>query len=863
VTNTDSLRNVLELECQKGYTDKAVIGGLDRYLHKQAREIRQSLVADLDEVRTKEAIPQLLSSFDELNLANSNYGSRDVAERKRWIENVLGWLDELERAKNPAGDSEPRDGRYAGRPAQQGLAGASEEPSPARGQVRRESGAPSRKMATALAEPGRKGTESLDSPITVIKGITPNIAKKFARLNVRVVRDLLYFFPRRYVDYSQTKPISELTEGEEQTIVGTIWQARVASLGVRRGTEAIVGDETGNIRVVWFNQPYLAKSLRTNARVVISGVVSEFKGRKVFASPEWELLKDKELIHTGRLVPVYPLTQGLYPRQVRKWTKEIVDGYAWQLDDFLPSEIRSRCRLLDLPTAIAQVHFPDDPTAAEDARRRLAFDELLLLQLGVLARKRDWQEGQPGTAFEVDREVVDRFLGCLPFSLTRAQERVWQEVSGDLGQTKAMSRLLQGEVGSGKTVIATLALLVAAANRYQGALMAPTEVLAEQHYASICGYLSQVSTQESSPEPGIGTMRRYTGFGSAPFTIALLIGSLSGHDKATLRDRIGQGEVDIVVGTHALIQKEVEFARLGLAVIDEQHRFGVVQRSALRQKGFNPHVLVMTATPIPRTMALTLYGDLDLSVIDELPPGRQVVKTKCVEPKDREKAYTFLHRQVSNGRQAFIICPLIEESEILEAKAATTEYERLSREVFPELKLGLLHGQMHGSEKEEIMRHFRAGELEVLVSTSVVEVGIDVPRASVMLVEGAERFGLSQLHQFRGRVGRDKEQGYCMLIPEKLSPEARARLGLMEKVHDGFVLAERDLELRGPGEFFGTHQSGLPDLRLAKLTDLRSMELARQEAITLFQKDPGLEKAEHQSLHQQLDMAWSRGAEWS
>ncbi len=818
MTSINSLRNVLELECQKGYSDKAVIGGLDKYLHKQAGLIRQSINN-----------PQLLGGFDELDLANSNYGSYGMDERRRWITNVFSLLDKLEKAKEENNS---------------GIKTLD-------------------KSSVVRTKPRQKEREGPDSPITLIKGITPKVADRFAKLNVRTVRDLLYFFPRRYVDYSQRKPISELIEGEEQTIIGIIWQARVASLGNRRGTEAIVGDETGNIRVVWFNQPYLARSFRTNAKMVISGTVSLFKGQKVFESPEWELLENKELIHTGRLVPIYPLTQGLYPRQVRKWTKEVVDDYAWQLSDFLPSEIKTRCQLLDLSTAIGQIHYPDDQTLAEKARGRLAFDELFLLQLGVLSRKRDWQEGQPGNAFRVEQEVISKFLHCLPFTLTQAQERVLQEILTDLSRAKAMSRLLQGEVGSGKTVIATLALLIAAANGYQGALMAPTEVLAEQHYTNLCGYLSQAGTQEARPEPGEGNSRCYRGFVSRPLTIALLIGSLSNSEKEGLHGKIKRGEVDIVVGTHALIQREVEFSKLGLAVIDEQHRFGVLQRSALRQKGFNPHVLVMTATPIPRTMALTLYGDLDLSTIDELPPGRQVVKTKCLEPQYREKAYSFLHRQVSNGRQAFIICPLVEESEILEAKAATTEYERLSREVFPDLKLGLLHGQMHGSEKEGVMRHFRAGELDILVSTSVVEVGIDVPRASVMLVEGAERFGLSQLHQFRGRVGRDKEQGYCILIPEKMSFEARERLRLMEKIYDGFALAEKDLELRGPGEFFGTHQSGLPDLKLAKLSDLRSLELARREAITLFQGDPNLKSAEHQPLRQQLSQVWSKGAEWS
>jgi ATP-dependent DNA helicase RecG len=817
VTGIDSLRNVLELERRKGYTDKAVIGGLDKYLHSQAGQIRQSINN-----------PQLLKSFDELNLARSDYGSYSIDERKRWTAGVFDWLDRLQK---------PTDMNSG-----------------------QQSAVSSR---TTAAELRQRRKEGLDSPIAVIKGIATSVEKKFAKLNVRTVSDLLYFFPRRYVDYSQKKPISELIDGEEQTTIGTIWQARVATLGNRQGTEAIIGDQTGNIRAVWFNQPYLAKRFRTNARIVVSGPVSLFKGHKVFESPEWELLGEKELIHTGRLVPVYPLTRGLYPRQVRKWTKETVDGYVWQLADFLPSEIKTRCQLLDLPTAVAQIHYPDDQTMAARARGRLSFDELLLLQLGVLARKRGWQESQPGNAFRIDRKVISRFLQCLPFTLTGAQERVLQEILDDLDKPKAMSRLLQGEVGSGKTVIATLALLTAAANGYQGALMAPTEVLAEQHYTNICNYLSQVGSQEASSGPDEGTIRRYTGFLSRPLTVALLIGSLSGADKESLRSTIKRGKVDITIGTHALIQKEVEFKKLGLAVIDEQHRFGVLQRSALRQKGFNPHVLVMTATPIPRTMALTLYGDLDISVIDELPPGRQIVKTKCLEPQDREKAYTFLHRQVGNGRQAFIICPLIEESEVLEAKAATTEYERLSREVFPDLRLGLLHGQMPGPEKEEVMRHFRGGDLDILVSTSVVEVGIDVARASVMIVEGAERFGLSQLHQFRGRVGRDKEQGYCLLIPEKLSLEARERLRLMESVHNGFALAEKDLELRGPGEFFGTHQSGLPNLKLAKLTDLHNLELARREAITLFQEDPDLKKSEHQPLRQQLSQAWSKEAEWS
>jgi len=815
--DVEPLRKILELEYKKGYLDSAVIGGLDRFLRNWTGQAIESLTN-----------PHLLNCFHKLHLINSSYASLTKQQRKQWVDNVLDFLAEVEHGEGAKGEAK--------------LSPVASRPS---SRVRKQ---------TVGAN------QSIDSPITVIKGISSSLATKFNKLGVNTVRDLLYFFPHRHLDYSQRKSISQLTEGEEQTVIANIWQAQEIRLGGRRSTEAIVGDETGNVRVVWFNNPYLAKKLPTNAQMVISGRVSLFGGRHVFESPEWELVEDKELIHTGRLVPLYPLTQGLRPRQVRKLMKEVVDQWVWQMEDFLPCEIKKSCDLLELPQAISQAHYPEDEAVKAQARVRLAFDELFLLQVGVLSRKRNWQESQPGNQFSAQTPMLETFLHSLPFELTPAQQKVLNELLADLGKPTPMCRLLQGEVGSGKTVVATAALLVAAANDYQGAFMAPTEILAEQHFATICELLSRAGHEED----GEGYLRSYSGLLSHPLTVALLIGDIKQVGKQELQQRILDGDIDIVIGTHALIQKEVEFRRLGVAVVDEQHRFGVTQRSALRQKGFSPHVMVMTATPIPRTLALTLYGDLDLSVIDQLPPGRQVIKTKWLKPEQRDSAYAFLRRQVAGGLQAFIICPLVEESEAIQAKAAVAEYERLSREVFPDLRLGLLHGRMSAAEKDKVMRRFHSGEMDILVSTPVVEVGIDVPNATVMLIESADRFGLSQLHQFRGRVGRGHEQSYCMLLAENPSEVSRERLDIIEKVQDGFQLAEEDLRLRGPGEFFGTRQSGLPDLKMAKLSDVALLELARSEAIKLFEIDPGLDKPEHHLLAKELARVWpAQGGEWS
>lgn len=804
------LRKILELEKSKGCTDTAVIGGLDRYLQQCIKDAQRGRNA---------ASPQLHS----VQLPNTSYATLTQEQRKQWVQGVLAQIAEVDAV----------------------TAGKIHKHSP--GAVRYE------------RQSSDTTTISLESPITALKGISKALTTRFDKLGVKTVRDMLYFFPRRHLDYSKVKQISELESGVEQTIIATVWQTREVKLGYRRGTEAILSDGTGTIRVVWFNQPYLARKLRINTQLAVSGKVSLFKGRNVFESPEWEPLSSGDLIHTGRLIPIYPLTEGMRARSVRKLIKEVIGKWVPQMTDFLPTEVRNRCQLLDLAQAIEQAHYPDSESSKEAARSRLAFDELFLIQLGVLSKKIHWQEGQTGIPLPGDLQIRDKFLDSLPFSLTSAQWRVLNEILSDIGTSKPMSRLLQGEVGSGKTVVATTALLMTVASGCQGALMAPTEILAEQHFNTISQLLSRAGQRDDETK----YIRSYTSLLPGPITIALLVGDISEAEKQELRQYIADGKINIIIGTHALIQKGVEFKRLGLAVIDEQHRFGVMQRSALRQRGENPHILVMTATPIPRSLALTLYGDLDLSIINELPPERQPIKTQWLKPEQREQAYSFIRRKIAEGRQAFIICPLIEESEKIESKAAITEYRRLSREVFPDLRLGLLHGRMSAQEKEAIMHYFRDGELNILVSTAVVEVGIDVPNATVMLVEGAERFGLSQLHQFRGRVGRGRYPSYCLLLAESPSAEGEERLSIIESTYDGFALAEEDLRLRGPGEFFGTRQSGLPDLHMARLTDTAILELAREEATRILRQDPNLEQIQHHLLSLEMKRLWKNDSEWS
>ena len=808
-------RNILELERANGYNDKAVIGGMDGFVRLWSSSLA-SFVSKLPSNRL---------------LIRPGYASMNSEEREEWARQ---WLAMLE-GNDATASTQSRD-------SQTEKTGKANATRPRK---------PSRQRSTPESEPGPL---NLESPVTALKRVDSKRAVQLGRLEVTTLRDLLYFFPRRHLDYSAVVKVAELQYGQERTVEGNILEIREERRGRNRQlriTEAQLADETGSVKVSWFGQGYLARTLPAGTRVAISGKVGDFNGRLVFESPEYEVLRGSQSsIHTGRLLPVYPLTQGLTGRTLRNLTWQTLQMGLPLVSESLPESVRKRRSLIPLREAIKQAHFPDGQANRDQARRRLAFDELLTLQLSVLSRRQKKNQLMGGVTIAGDSELVEGLISNLPFELTGAQRRSIDEILADLCQgTPPMNRLLQGEVGSGKTVVVLIALLAAIARGYQGSIMVPTEVLAEQHFQTVARLLGGMADTTQSEN----LLTVYLESLGRPLTVGLLTGSTRARPRRRLTGMASEGTLDLLIGTHALIQEGVEIPRLALAVMDEQHRFGVMQRSALRQKSDeNPHTLVMSATPIPRTLQLTFYGDLDISTIDELPPGRQEILTRYVEPDRREAAYGFISREIQAGRQAFIVCPLIEESEVIEAKAATDEHQRLSREVFPELKLGLLHGRMASVEKDKVMRRFRDGETDILVTTAVVEVGIDVPNATVMLIEGADRFGLSQLHQFRGRVGRGEHKSYCILTSETPSQLAQERLSALERTRDGFQLAEVDLEMRGPGDFFGTRQSGLPSLRMAQLSDRDLLDMARHEATSIIEKDPELALEEHATLAAQV-----------
>ncbi|NOZ50894.1 MAG: ATP-dependent DNA helicase RecG [Chloroflexi bacterium] len=694
----------------------------------------------------------------------------------------------------------------------------------------------------------------LNAPLTTLHGIGPRLAKTLARLNLRQIDDLLWHLPVRYLDYSRLQTISQLRQGEQVTIRATVWGLKSRRTRNNRTlTTAVLTDATGTINATFWN-PYIQRSLRPEHAYFFSGKVGITLGKRVLESPEFEPISD-DPTHTARIVPIYPLTEGLSARVLRKHIRAVVETWAPRLPDPLPPEMRQRLGYPPLGDALRQVHFPDTAASLEQARKRLAFDELLIIQLGVLSQHRAWQQ-LPAQPLLLDDGALDDFLHILPFQLTAAQQRVLADIRRDIRRPYPMTRLLQGDVGSGKTVIAAAAMWAAVGNGAQAAIMAPTEILAEQHTRKLQDLFAQLLHPRKN----------------WPLRLDLLTSSVTGQQRQAVLDALASGNTDILIGTHALIQENVHFHNLALIVVDEQHRFGVRQRTALRDKGASlntagtntPHTLVMSATPIPRTLALTIYGDMDVSAIDELPPGRQPIKTYWIKADARTRVYQFIRDQIKAGRQAFIIYPLVDESEHLEnVKAAIAEHKRLQSKVFPRLKVGLLHGRLAGKEKDAIMRAFADGEYHILVSTAVVEVGIDIPNASVMLIENADRFGLAQLHQFRGRVGRGSHASYCILVSNPKSDEANERMRAMENSTDGFELAEIDLRMRGPGEFFGTRQSGLPDLRLAQLSDARLLEAARREAETLLDHDPDLTQPPHQLLGQRTAEFWSQKNELS
>jgi len=853
---------VFQLERRQGHQDRAVTTGLASFLANWERRV----LATGD--------PGLWTLAEQILTTLDGYASLSPADRATRIEAVLGLLEDESGRPSPsppASRGGGDDGLGAASDAPTGPVGASLaaprlgapngdtrpdlgiaddvaafasdswEPSltPALSQREREPAPPKPRT--------RHPAPSLDAPLDQVKGVRPREVQLFKRLGIEVFGDLLNHYPSRYQAYPPPTAAADLLMQPIASVVGIVQQVDIAP-SPRGGLHKIVAtiaDRTGRVSATWFRHGRFSP-VQVGQRVAISGKLSQI-GRAInFENPEWER-DDGEPVHTRRMVPTYPLTSGLTDRSVREKVKWAVDARADEAPDPLPGWLREAYDLWPLGAALRQVHFPDDAERLRIARRRLAFDELFAIQLVVVQRKLDWQ-GVEAPALPTPDGALATLLAAQPYELTGGQRRALDQILADISQARPMVRLLQGEVGSGKTAVAAAALFVAVQNGSQGSMMAPTEILAEQHYRSLSGFYEHAA---AALEAAGGRVPR----------VALLTGSTRAAERRRVYQAIADGEIDVLVGTQAVIQENVELKSLALAVVDEQHRFGVRQRVALREKGGHPHLLVMTATPIPRTLALSLYGDLDLSLIDEMPPGRLKIATHLLDPDERQLAYEKIRREVAKGGQAFVICPLVEDSPNLEARAATAEYERLQAGDLAGLRLALLHGRMRPSEKDRVMREFRDHEHDVLVSTAVVEVGVDIPNASVMLIEGAERFGLAQLHQFRGRVGRGTRPSVCLLLTEEASENTLERLEIMVRSDSGLALAEHDLKLRGPGDYFGVRQSGFPELRVATLDDVTLVDRARKAAEKVLELDPALELPQHEGLARLVEQFRRRAGE--
>ncbi len=686
--------------------------------------------------------------------------------------------------------------------------------------------------------------ELADIDVERLKGVGPKHRDALAEMGIRTVLDLVTFYPRRYIDRTNQAAIADLVEGDQAMVLATV--RKVTARRTRQGrslVEVDLFDGTSYLRVTFFNQAWRARQLQEGMQVIVFGKVERYRGRQQMTNPVVDLVGDR----TGRIVPVYPQSEkaGLMTWQIADWEGEALRRIQG-LTDPLDPVFRDELELAGRDWSMQQIHEPESMGAAQKARHRLAFDELLRLQLVLVMRKRAVERDAVGLRHVVGGELIERFRASLPFALTGAQERAIAEIGADMAGPHPMHRLLQGDVGSGKTLVAVAALLIAVQGGHQGALMAPTEVLAEQHHAGISRLLAGLSV------PSDATL-----FADRPLEVALLTNRTTGAERSRLQARLADGSIDILIGTHALLTESVSFRSLGCVVIDEQHRFGVEQRATLREKGPGqvvPDVLVMTATPIPRTAAMTVYGDLDTTVLDELPPGRTPIVTSWARgPVEEAAVWATVLSEVAAGRQAYVVCPLIDESEKVQARSASEEYERLAAEELAGLRLGLLHGQMAAREKEAVMDAFRRRELDVLVSTTVIEVGVDVPNATVMVIEDADRFGIAQLHQLRGRVGRGAHRSWCFLLGAGNSPDSEERLGALERTTDGFELAEVDLELRGEGTILGTRQKGATDLKLASLRrDKELVSVARRVAFALVDADPTLDR--HRDLAEEISL---------